>query len=104
MLMDMKTHQKKENIIEVQKPLFKYYNTFAKKYFSTIPFTYYWYLTKVVGNTGNSLIDFGCGWGDPAEVLQSRIKRHATGVDIYDKYLEFVKNRHIYDRLLLADN
>jgi hypothetical protein len=101
--MDMKSHHKKVSIIAAQKPLFKYYNMFAKKYFSIIPFTYYWYLTKVVGNTGNSLIDFGCGWGDPAEVLQSRKKRHAVGVDIYDKYLEFLKNRHIYDRLLLAD-
>jgi Methyltransferase domain len=93
----------KSSGIEIQKPLFDKYNNIAKSVFPYIPFTYYWFLRRIVGNTGNSLIDFGCGWGDPVDVLQRRKRRYAVGVDVYKKYLEIVSKRNIYDKLIQSD-
>jgi len=89
--------------IEVEKPLFRLYNAFSKKYFPKIPFTYYWYLIRLVGDEGETLIDFGCGWGDPLEVLQNSKKRYTVGVDIYKKYIDYVKKKGIYSKVICQD-
>jgi hypothetical protein len=89
----------KDSGIEIEKPLFHYYNSFSKKYYPKIPFTYYWYLVNLVGTKGDTLIDFGCGWGDPVEVLQNKKRRYVAGIDIYQKYLDIVQKKGIYDKL-----
>ncbi len=92
-----------EDNIGAEKSFFRIYNSLAKAVYPRIPFTYYWYLVKLVGKSGKSLIDFGCGWGDPVEVLQRAKRRYAVGVDIYKKYLDFVREKNIYDELVLSD-
>ncbi len=83
--------------------LFELYNVLAKRITPYLPYTYYWYLTKIVGEKGKTIIDLGCGWGDPMEVLQRQKRRYAVGVDIFPKYLETCRKKNIYDELVLSD-
>lgn len=83
--------------------LFKFYNFLAKKITPHLPFTYYWYLLKIVGKQGKSILDLGCGWGDPMEVLQKQKRRHAVGVDIFQKYLSVCRKKAVFDKLILSD-
>ena len=83
-----------------QSQLLEKYNNFAKKVYPFIPFTYYWYLKRTAGNAGKSILDLGCGWGEPMEVLQSAHHREATGVDIFPSYLSVSKKKGIYKHLI----
>ncbi len=89
--------------ISAENSLIGKYNKLAKLLYPHIPFTYYWYLSRIVGREGESLIDFGCGWGDPVEVLQKIKRRTATGVDVFEKYLKVAKRKKIYDRLVKSE-
>jgi len=86
-----------------QSQLLEKYNKFAKIVFPYVPFTYYWYLKNVAGTKGATILDLGCGWGEPMEVLQTAHRREATGVDIFPSYLKASKQKGIYDHLVKAD-
>lgn len=91
------------NYMHYQSKLLFYYNSFAKKIYPFIPFTYYWYLGRAAGIEGTSILDLGCGWGEPMEVLQSLHRRRATGVDIHAKYLKECRGKNLYETLFKAD-
>lgn len=75
----------------------------SDKLLSKLPLTYWGILRSMVGNDFKTILDVGCGNGDPMAIINSEGKFDATGVDIYEPYLRKCKSRKIYKKLIKTD-
>jgi SAM-dependent methyltransferase len=66
-----------------------------------IPFTYMWFLKKLMGNP-KTVLDIGCGDGVLMETLFHK-GWNITGIDIYKKSLDTAKKKHTYKKLIKGD-
>lgn len=68
---------------------------------SLIPFTYMWYLKRLVGSP-KTVLDLGCGNGGLMKQIYSRDWK-ITGIDIYEKSLKEADKLGIYEKLINGD-
>jgi SAM-dependent methyltransferase len=67
------------------------------------PLTYWGILCRMVGTDFKTILDVGCGNGDPMSVINRDHTFQATGVDIYAPYLQVCKKRGVYSNLVRSD-
>lgn len=68
-----------------------------------VPLTYWGITKRMVGADFKTILDIGCGTGVPMEILNRDNKFLATGVDVYNPYLEQCKEKKIYKKLVKKD-
>lgn len=70
---------------------------------ASFPMTYMGILKGLVGDDFVTILDVGTGTGGPMEIINSKKKFKATGIDIYMKYLEVCRAKGIYKKLIEQD-
>jgi GT2 family glycosyltransferase len=59
---------------------------------------------KIADSSAKSILDVACGRGQPMMVLKQKIKfKEIHGVDLYDPYINFCRQRGIHDSYTLCD-
>lgn len=72
-------------------------------YTALFPFTYINTLWRTLDKTGVSILDVGCGTGQPIKEI-SRLKNFFTvGVDLFIPYLKMCKQEKTHDQYVRAD-
>lgn len=60
-------------------------------------------LVNIIDYNGKTLLDAGCGTGNPARLLQLRSRFFSVGVDVFRQNLLLAKKERTYREYLLAD-
>ncbi|MEA1894780.1 MAG: class I SAM-dependent methyltransferase [Euryarchaeota archaeon] len=59
---------------------------------------------RSIGGAGQSILDVGCGWGEPMEIMQlNKHKFYTVGVDIFKPYLKEAKKNKTHSEYVLCD-
>lgn len=68
-----------------------------------LPFCFMDKVYRVLDKSSGSILDVGCGWGYPMQILSERRRFFSIGVDIFMPYLREAKRRKIHDDYVLCD-
>lgn len=78
-------------------------NTKLDYILSGFPLAYWGILRRAVGEDFATILDVGCGTGDPMGVINHDKNYKATGIDIYKPYLKECRERGYYSQLIEGD-
>lgn len=67
-----------------------------------LPFTPLWTVKRCLGENILTVLDVGCGSGDPMRAFGQRYS-YKVGLDAFQPYLDICKERRIYDEVVLHD-
>ncbi len=73
------------------------------KIISCIPFLFSGILRRSLGKGRASILDIGCGTGEPLSFLSGQKGLYVVGVDTFEPYLKGGKQKKVYDDLILGD-
>lgn len=58
----------------------------------------------VIKRDAKSILDVGCGQGMPMKLIRTKMEiKYAVGVDLFKPYLDFLKERKLYNKYVLSD-
>jgi len=75
----------------------------ARKARPWVPFTALNTVLRMVDKRSESILDVGCGKGEPMKFINRHRKFHTMGVDIFEPYIEACKEQQIHDEYLLCN-
>lgn len=67
-----------------------------------VPFTPLWMVKRSLGKNIKTILDIGCGTGDPMVVFGHRYS-YKVGMDAFRPYIDICQKRKIYDKTVLHD-
>lgn len=78
-------------------------NTFAHKARPRVPFTALNTVWRLIDKESKSILDVGCGKGEPMKFINRNQQFHTVGVDIFEPYIDLCKEQQIHDKYLVCD-
>jgi len=75
----------------------------AHKARPSVPFTALNTVWRLLDKESRSILDVGCGKGEPMKFINRHRKFHTMGVDIFEPYIEACKKQQIHDEYLLCN-
>lgn len=76
---------------------------FRQKLRPHIPFTMLNTILKNLDKTSRSILDVGCGKGQPMKYINRHKKYFTVGVDIFEPYINLCKEQQIHNEYILGD-
>ena len=75
----------------------------AQKARPWVPFTALNTVWRMLDKESRSILDVGCGKGEPMRFINRNKLFHTVGVDIFEQYMEACKEQQIHDEYLLCN-
>jgi ubiquinone/menaquinone biosynthesis C-methylase UbiE len=75
----------------------------ANKIVPFIPLTYYWIIRRKLDKNVYSVLDVGCGKGQPMKLLSSSKRFYRVGADLFKPFIIKAKHEKIHDEYVLCD-
>jgi len=86
------------------KRIWRIIDKFIRKAGPYVPFYLENTILRSFGREGKSILDVGCGWGEPIKIMQlNKHGFHVIGVDIFRPYLKEAKRNKTHDEYVLGD-
>jgi len=101
----LRLHIPKRNIagyssMHIYNELFRLTNKYI---FSHFPFENIHAIAKLVDENSSSILDVGCGKGEPMRILKRKKKIFSVGLDIFIDYLKLCKRSGTHDEVINCD-
>jgi len=78
-------------------------NKFTRAIRAWIPFTLLNTVWRMLDKRSKSILDVGCGKGQPMKFINRNKKYYTVGVDIFEPYIKICKEQRIHNEYLLCD-
>lgn len=78
-------------------------NSWLKKIRPRFPFSALNIVWRRLDKQARSILDVGCGKGEPMAFINRDGKFEVIGIDLFQPYLEAAKNKGVYQKLILGD-
>ena len=79
------------------------FSNFSRRIRPYIPFTALNTVWRRLDNSTKSILEVGCGRGQPMSFINRHKKFYVVGIDIFAPYLRVSQQTNCYDELILAD-
>lgn len=92
--------------IKYENPILKIYQEIDRRFINVKYQMMAWTdpICLIIQRNAKSILDVGCGQGVPMRLIRSKIKvKCAVGVDLFKPYLDFSKERKLYNKYILSD-
>lgn len=78
-------------------------DTLAQKARPWVPFTALNTVWRMIDKGSKSILDVGCGKGEPMKFINRHKKFRTMGVDVFEPYIEACKAKQIHDEYLMCN-